>query len=109
MNYGFHQIKKIKEIDNKFNEYDNIEILFNINIDTEEKINEFLNFTLVYNLQSIIDGYNNQVEIGQSNLKYYFCKFSFNLSYTTLNELDSINFEEDIKSIKYNGNMKMLM
>ena len=42
--------KKIKEIDNKVNEYD-IEILFNTNIDTEEKINEFFYKTLVYNLQ----------------------------------------------------------
>ena len=42
--------KKIKEIGNKVNEYD-IEILFNTNIDTEEKINEFFYKTLVYNLQ----------------------------------------------------------
>ena len=94
--------KKIKEIGNKVNEYD-IEILFNTNIDTEEKIDEFFNSQLVYYLQSIIVGYNNQVKIGQDNLKYNFDNFYFNLSYDNVkDELYSINFEEDIKSIKYN-------
>ncbi len=94
--------KKIKETDSKVNEYD-IEILFNTNIDTEEKIDEFFNSQLVYYLQSIIVGYNNQVKIGQDNLKYNFDNFDFNLSYDNVkNELKSINFEENITSIKYN-------
>ena len=95
-------IRVIEKIEYKVEPYD-VEILFITDNDTLKGIDDFFKESFYNNLSSIIYGYNEQVRIGQQQLKDKFSKFTFTTSYDKVKEgLNNINFENQIKDIQYN-------